>query len=184
MKLLLDNLPLLSFFGVYLLYDLYAATLALIGTSIFVVLFYRWRYGEWNRVQAGVAVVAALLGGLTLYLRDPDFIKLKPTVVYAVFAIALLGSHVIGDRVLLARLPQKAVTLPDLVWRRVNLAWALFFAFCAVLNLYVANHYSEATWVKVKTFGFSALMIVFMLGHAPFLSRHLAAATRESGKGT
>lgn len=183
MKLLLDNLPVLSFFGAYLLYDLYAATIALIGASAFVVILYRWRYGQWNRLQLVVASMAATLGGLTLYLHDPAFIKLKPTAVYALFSIALLTSHVIGQRVLLARLPQSVVNLPEPVWRRVNFAWAIFFAFCAVLNLYVAYQFSEATWVKIKTFGFSALMIVFILGHAPLLSRYLEPATDRSGKG-
>jgi intracellular septation protein len=62
--------------------------------------------------------------------------------------------------------------MPDSMWRRVNLAWVVFFIGCAVLNLYVATHFSEATWVKVKAFGFTALMFVFLLLHAPFLSKY------------
>jgi len=118
-------------------------------------------------------VLATVLGGLTLAIHDPVFIKFKPSGVYGVFALALLGSHFIGQRVLLARIPQKTFTFPEPVWRKVNLAWALFFLGCAALNWYVADHYDEATWVKFKTFGFTALMFVFLLAHAPFLSRYL-----------
>jgi intracellular septation protein len=75
--------------------------------------------------------------------------------------------------VLLARIPQDVIALPEPVWRKVNLAWALFFLGCAALNWYVAHHYDEATWVKFKTFGFTALTFVFLLAHAPFLSRYL-----------
>lgn len=173
MKFFLDLLPALAFFGVYLAADIYVATAALIASLFVVVAVYRvWR-GEWHKTHLITAVLALVLGGLTIYVRDPAFIKFKPTAVYAVFALVLLGSHVIGERVLLQRIPQSMVRMPDAVWRRVNLAWALFFAFCAALNWYVAEAYDEATWVKFKTFGFTVLMFVFMLAHAPFLSRYL-----------
>lgn len=173
MKFLLDYAPALLFFAAYFLYDLYVATAVLIAASIGLVLVYRLWQDRWHKSHAVVAVLATLLGGLTLAIHDPVFIKLKPTAVYAVFALALLGSHVIGGRVLLARIPQRTFTFPDPVWRRINLAWALFFAGCAALNWYVANAYDEATWVKFKTFGFTALTFVFLLAHAPFLSRYL-----------
>jgi intracellular septation protein len=178
MKTLLDLGPALLFFGVYIYSDIYIATAALIGALLAVVLAYRLWKGEWHKAHAVAAVVAAVLGGLTLYIRDPAFIQYKPTAVYGVFALALLLSHVIGDRVLLARLPQKTVQLPDTVWRRLNLAWALFFVFCAGLNVWVAANFDEATWVQVKTFGFSALMFLFLLAHLPFLSRYLPDEAR------
>ena len=137
------------------------------------MIIYRLWQNHWHKSHLVVAVLATVLGGLTLAIHDPSFIKFKPTAVYGVFAIALLASHFVGDRVLLARIPQKTFSFPDPVWRRINVAWAVFFAGCAVLNLYVASHYDEATWVKFKTFGFTALMFVFLLAHAPFLSRYL-----------
>ncbi|MGH8481502.1 MAG: septation protein IspZ [Nevskiaceae bacterium] len=173
MKFLLDYAPALLFFAAYLVYDIYVATATLIASAIALVLVYRVWQKRWHKSHLVVAALAAVLGGLTLAIHDPVFIKFKPTAVYAVFALALLGSHLIGERVLLARIPQKTFTFPEPVWRRVNLAWALFFAGCAVLNWYVAGNYDEATWVKFKTFGFTALTFVFLLAHAPFLSRYL-----------
>jgi intracellular septation protein len=172
-KFLLDFAPALLFFGAYLLFDIYVATAVLIVAAIALVLVYRLWKNHWHKSHLVVAVLATVLGGLTLAIHDPAFIKFKPTAVYGVFALALLGSHFIGDRVLLERLPQKTFTFPPAVWRRVNLAWAVFFLGCAALNLYVAGNYDEATWVKFKTFGFTALIFVFLLAHAPFVSRYL-----------
>jgi intracellular septation protein len=180
MKALLDLLPALAFFGAYLAADIYAATIALVVSLFIVVAIYRIWKREWHKAHLATAIVAAVLGGLTLYIHDPAFIKLKPTVVYALFSLALLGSHVIGDRVLMARIPQQTIQLPPAVWRRVNFAWAVFFALCAVLNLYIAHQFDEATWVKFKTFGFTALMFVFMLAHAPFLTRYLQQNDAQS----
>lgn len=176
MKFLLDYAPALLFFAAYFLFDIYAATAVLIVAAIALVLVYRFWQGHWHKSHLVVAVLATVLGGLTLAIHDPAFIKLKPTAVYGVFALALLGSHLVGDRVLLARIPQKTFVFPEPVWRRVNLAWALFFLGCAALNWYVAAHYDEATWVKFKTFGFTALIFVFLVAHAPFLSRYLPQA--------
>lgn len=171
--MLLDMLPALVFFGAYFLADIYTATVALIVSLFGVVAAYWFWEKRVHKAHLITALVALVLGGITIAVHDASFIMYKPTAVYGVFSIALLASHVIGDKVLLARLPQKSIQLPPPVWRKVNFAWALFFAFCAVLNLYVAANFSEATWVKFKTFGFTALMFVFILAHAPFLSRYL-----------
>jgi len=173
MKFLLDFSPALLFFGAYFYADIYVATVVLILALFAVVAIYRVWHARWHRAHLVTAVVATVLGGLTLAIHDPVFIKFKPTAVYAAFAAALLGSHFIGDRVLLARIPQKTFTFPEPVWRKVNMAWALFFIGCAVLNLYIAQNFDEATWVKFKTFGFTVLMFVFLVAHAPFLSRYL-----------
>jgi intracellular septation protein len=172
-KFLLDYAPALVFFAAYFLYDIYVATAALIVAAIALVLVYRAWQKRWHKSHLVVAVLATVLGGLTLAIHDPVFIKFKPTAVYGVFALVLLGSHFIGRRVLLARIPQTTFAFPEPVWRKVNLAWALFFLLCAALNFYVAGNYDEATWVKFKTFGFTALMLVFLLAHAPFLARYL-----------
>lgn len=173
MKFLLDYAPALLFFAAYVLFDIYVATATLIVAAIALVLIYRAWQKRWHKSHLVVAALATVLGGLTLAIHDPVFIKFKPTAVYGMFALALLGSHFVGERVLLARIPQKTFSFPEPVWRKVNLAWALFFLLCAALNWYVAGHYDEATWVKFKTFGFTALTFVFLLAHAPFLSRYM-----------
>lgn len=179
MNLLLNYAPALLFLAAYFFGGIYLATKVLIVTAFAVVIIYWFWKHELHRGHLTVAVAAAILGGLTLYLHDPTFIKYKPSAVYAVFSLALLASQFVGDTVLMARIPQKVIALPNSVWRKVNLAWAAFFMFCALLNLYVAGHYDEATWVKFKVFGFTGLMFVFMLAHLPFLSPYLSDLTDE-----
>lgn len=173
MNAVLDLIPAILFFAAYKLYDLFTATAVLVVALLAMVLLTWVRTRKLPKLQLAAALVATVLGGMTLWFRDPTFILFKPTAIYGAFAIALLGSHVIGDKVLMQRIPQKALAMPDAMWRRINLAWALFFVFCAVLNVYVALNFSEAVWVKVKVFGFTALMFVFMLAHIPFISRYL-----------
>ena len=173
--MLLDFFPAAAFLLAYYWGGIYVATGVLIGSLITVVLAYRVLHQRWHKVHLWVTAVATVLGGLTIYLHDPSFIKLKPTLVYGTFCLVLLGSHMVGDRVLLARIPQNAVVMPDTVWRKVNFAWAVFFGCCAALNLYVAHHYDEATWVKFKVIGFTVLPMLFALAHVPFLGRYVVA---------
>jgi len=174
MKALLDLAPAAAFLIAYFAAkDLYVATAVLIVASFALVGFYRIHEKRWH-VQHGItALLVGVFGGLTLAVHDPLFIKIKPTVLYLLFALLLLGSHFVGERVLLARLGGKSFNFPEPLWRRINLAWGLFFVLCAALNLYVAFNFSEAAWVKIKTFGFTGLMFVFMLAHAPFVARYL-----------
>lgn len=178
---LIDLAPAVLFFTAYVSYGLYTATAVLIAACIAVVIVQWWRTRRVPRMQLVTAVIVAIFGGLTLWLRNPEFIKFKPTALYGLFAAVLLASHFIGGKVLLARIPQKQIVLPEPVWRRVNFAWAMFFIFCAVLNLYVAANYSEAVWVKLKAFGFSLLMLAFLLAHAPFLARYLEEHPKSGG---
>jgi len=173
MKLVIDWGPLALFFLAYKLRGIYVATAVLMAALWLALIVDRLVTGRLNKVLLSVAVVASALGGLTLWLRDPMFIQLKPTLVYGVFALACAGSHFFGDKVLMQRLGGSALQLPGFVWRRVNLAWALFFAFCAALNFYVARHYAEDTWVKFKMIAFTVLPFAFALLQAPFLLKHM-----------
>ncbi len=180
MKTLLDLLPVIAFGAAYYFGGIYAATIAIVVALVVTVLGFKLLDGRWHKAHLIALVVSAVLGGVTLALHDPAFIKLKPSIVYGIFAIALLGSHFVGDKVLLQRLPQKMLVMPDALWKRVNLAWAFFFVFCAVLNYVVAHQFEEALWVKLKLFGFSALMLVFMLAHLPFVNRYLVQPDSEA----
>lgn len=173
MKTLMDMLPALAFLAAYLVYDIYVATIVLIASLYFAVMVHWLRTREWHKMHLVAALLATVLGGLTLLLRDPMFIKLKPTAVYGAFAAILAGSHYIGAKPLMARIPPSVIDLPQHVWHKVNAAWAGFFVFCALLNLPIAFFLSEQTWVLVKTFGFTVLMFLFILAHIPFVYDHL-----------
>lgn len=173
MKLLTDLFPVILFFVAYQLFDIYTATLVAIVASVLQVGYLKWRHGRVENTHRVTLVLLLLFGGLTLALRDPTFIKWKPTVVNWLFAAVFLWSQLFMQRSLLRRMMDHAVTLPDPVWSRLNHAWVTFFIAMGVLNLYVAYHFSEEIWVNFKLFGFLALTLVFMLAQGLYLSRHL-----------
>jgi intracellular septation protein len=173
MKILLDYLPIILFVGAYYLRDIYFATGVLI-VALFVQVAVLWSMTRRvPKMQLTAALLALVLGGITLALHDPVFIKIKPTALYGLFAAVLLASHFVGDRPLIQRLLGANLHLPDAIWRRVNLMWAGFFVFCGVLNLYVAYHFTEAAWVNFKLFGMLGLTFAFVLLQGLYLSRYL-----------
>ena len=175
MKILADLFPVILFFVAYQLYDIYVATQVAIAAAVLQVLYHRLRYGRVENTHWLTLGLLLLFGGLTLALRDPTFIKWKPTVVNWLFAAAFLLSQLFMQRGLLRRMMDHAVTLPDNAWTRLNTAWVAFFFAMGVLNLYVAYNFSEETWVNFKLFGFLGLTLAFMLAQGFYLSRYMEA---------
>ena len=173
MKLLVDFLPILLFFVAYKLADIYVATGVLIVATLGQV---GWIWLRQHRVEKLPLITAGLvlvLGGATLALHDPWFVKWKPTVVNWLFALAFLGSHVIGQKTLLERMMGGQLELPTPVWVKLSFAWALFFFAMGVANLYVAYTFTENAWVNFKLFGMMGLTLLFVLAQAVYMSRHL-----------
>jgi Intracellular septation protein A len=133
----------------------------------------RWRHGRVETMHWVTLGLLLFFGGLTLLLRDPVFIKWKPTVVNWLFAAAFLGSALFMERSLLQRMMDHAVTLPDAVWKRLNLAWVGFFLFIGAANLYVAYNFPEETWVDFKLFGMMGLTLLFLVAQGFYLSRYI-----------
>lgn len=162
MKQLLDFIPLIIFFALYKMVDIYAATGALIvATAIQIAVTY-FVYKKVEKMQLITFVMVAVFGGMTIFLHDDNFIKWKVTIVYAVFAIGLAVSHAMGKSAIKGMLG-KEITLPDSVWAKVTWAWVGFFAFCAALNIYVAYELPLDVWVNFKVFGLLAATFGFTL---------------------
>ncbi|WP_108658909.1 septation protein A [Acuticoccus kandeliae] len=119
---------------------------------------------------SGVIVVA--FGGLTLYLQDDLFIKLKPTIVNLMFAAALLGGLFLLKRPLLGIVFDGVLQLDEEGWRKLSLRWGLFFLFLAALNEVVWRSFSTDTWVTFKVFGTMPITILFTLCQLPLIQRH------------
>lgn len=126
MKLIIDFFPILLFFIAYQYYDIYVATEVAIGASILQVGYFWFVRRHVEKMHLVTLALLILFGGLTLALRDPLFIKWKPTVVNWLFGIVFLGSQLIGKKNMVARMMGHAVELPATIWNRLNLAWALF----------------------------------------------------------
>jgi intracellular septation protein len=174
LKLVLDFLPAVAIFATYALTrNIYAATIAIMIALTVVAVYYRVRTHKWHAAHTSGAILVVAFGALTLYLQNDAFIKAKPTAYFAILALALLGSHVIGKQVLMRRFMSEAMELPDPVWKRLNVAWAGFFAFCAALNWYVAHSMPEIWWVYLKAWGFLVLTLAFGVLQYPFLARYI-----------
>jgi intracellular septation protein len=173
MKFLFDLFPVLCFFAVYWLSDIYIATGAAIAATIGQVAWLRLRK---RRIDPMLWVSLALIvvfGSLTLILQDKRFIMWKPTVLYWCFAAALAVSATLFRKNLIRSMLSKEIQLPDPVWANLNWSWVGFFLAMGVANLYVAFNYEEATWVKFKLIGGTGLMLLFVVAQALFLARHM-----------
>lgn len=208
MKLLFDFFPILLFFLIYKFYGdvpaivisstnallpfmdltigeskdaIYLATLVAILATIVQVSFSAIVNKKVEKMHLVTLALLIVFGGATLFLKDPLFIKWKPTAINWLFGLAFLGSQFIGNKPLVQRMMAQAVELssPE-IWRKLNLAWVGFFAVSGLLNIYVAFNYSEETWVNFKLFGLLGLTIVFIIGQAIFLSKYIVPEKEDN----
>lgn len=195
MKLLLDFFPIVLFFAAYKLgpaftpadypwlkeNPIYLATVVAIIASVLQVAYTWVKNRKVENMHLISLVLIVVFGGATLYLRDPQFIKWKPTVLNWLFGVVFLGSHVIGKKTVIERMLGAQLELPPPVWSRLNLAWAAFFIVIGAINLYVAfsGHFDEQAWVNFKLFGMLGLTFLFVILQSFYLSRHLPEAKPE-----
>jgi len=201
-KLLIDFLPLLAFFGTYkigryfpdagaalfaailgpldapaaLAHELTAVLLATMVAILASAVQLGWLALGRHPIRPSVwlsVVLILVFGGLTLWLRDEWFIKAKPTILDATFAVLLLGGRWLFGRNLLGMLLGEEIELPPAAWDRLLYAWSAFFVLMALANVYVAAHFSTDSWVDFKTFGSIGLTFVFSLATGVYVMRHM-----------
>jgi intracellular septation protein len=127
------------------------------------------------------AAIVVVFGGLTLFLQNETFIKLKPTIIYLLFAGTLFGG-LIFRKPLLAMVFDAVFHLTDEGWRRLTMRWALFFLALAALNEIVWRTQSTDTWVTFKVFGVMPLTFVFAALQYPLLTKHATSPKDEAGR--
>jgi intracellular septation protein len=137
-----------------------------------------WLTRALPRMAVVTAVVVAVFGGLTLWLQDATFIKMKPTIVNAIFA-AILGFGLLQGRSYLRYLMGEAMPLTERGWMLFTRNWVAFFVICAVLNEIVWRTQSTEFWVSFKTFFYLPFTFVFLALHWQFLQRHTAGTPGE-----
>jgi intracellular septation protein len=120
------------------------------------------------------AIIVLVFGSLTLALHDETFIKLKPTLIYALFGAVLLGGLAL-NKPLLASVFDTVFHLTEEGWRRLTIRWAVFFLALAVLNEIVWRTQTTDFWVSFKLFGFVPLTFVFAALQYPLLAKYAAA---------
>jgi intracellular septation protein len=184
MQALLEFAPLAAFLIGYRIAGLYAATAVLMGAMAILLVVDLLRGRRIPPMHALSAVLVFLFGSATLLLHNQRFIQWKPTVFFWLASLAFLGSFWIGKRTLVQRLLSAALAaqetrVPDAVWKRLNALWVLFYALLGGLNLLVAFHATERTWVNFKVFGLTLATLAFVTSQMVWLTRRPAAGSRE-----
>ncbi|GKX59244.1 septation protein A [Leminorella grimontii] len=174
MKQLLDFLPLVVFFGFYKFYDILTATKALIVATAIAVIYSLIKYRKVEKMMLVTFVMVLIFGTLTIKYNSTEFIKWKVTVIYGLFAGGFLFSQFALKKIIIKNMLGKEISLPDAVWSRLNISWALFFLFCGLLNIYIAFWHSLDAWMNFKVFGLTGMTFAFTLLSGVYIYRNMA----------
>ena len=147
------------------------ATLIFIPVLVVTTLALWWLTGRLSVMQILTLVLVVVFGGLSVWLNDPRFFKMKPTIIYLIFA-GLLGFSLILKRNWLQLVLAEAIPMTPKGWRILTLRLTLLFLGLAAGNEIVWRTMSESTWVSFKTFGLPALLVVFFVLNGKLFDQH------------
>lgn len=203
MKLLIDFFPIILFFITYhqagaiteipAIGNLFDASqpetviATILATVVAIIASFIQVGGYWlksrsvEKMHIFSLALITVLGGITIAFGDPAFIQWKPTVLNWVFAAAFLISQYVGKKSLVHRMMGAQLSLPEAIWKRLNLSWVGFFFISGLANIYVAFYYAVEldektrmdTWVNFKLFGLLGLTFIFVIAQALYLARYM-----------
>ncbi len=172
-KLLFDFFPIIIFFVIYKMYDIYMATVALIIATAIQLTYEVIRYKKVSMMHIITFVLVLILGGATVYFHDEALIKWKVTIVNWLFGVIFLFSTYLMQKPIIQRLMEENIKLHQKIWKRLNNIWGVFFLILGAINLFVAYTFSTDIWVDFKLFGMLGLTLVFVIAQGVFLSKHI-----------
>ena len=205
MKFLFDFFPILLFFGVFNLAEIYkesafvivstymggliaggtvkpdqapimlATVVAIIATTLQIV-YVKARGRKVDAMLWISFLIISIFGGLTIYFHNEIFIKWKPTIIYWVFALAMLVAQFGFKKNMMRQAMEAQIKLPEQVWAKIGLAWMIFFAVLGVVNLvaaFVVFKDNTSAWVSFKAFGITGIMFVFIIAQTMYLSKYI-----------
>ncbi len=174
LKFIADFGPLLIFFTVYYKNgnDLRVAIPPLIITTIIAVVAIYLLEKKIPYVPLVGGIIISLFGGLTLYFNNPVFLYMKPTIINIIFAITLIVGKIFFNKNFLEFFFKSAFQLDELGWNKLNIRWAYFFIFLAILNEIVWRTQPETTWVNFKVWGILPLTFLFTALQLPMINKH------------
>lgn len=171
-KTILEMAPLIIFFAAYKMDGIMTATAAFMVAMTATAIA---NYVLWKKIPVMLWInfgFVSVLGGLTLYLQDETFVKLKPTIVYSLFATILLGGLLTGRHFLQMLLGSSLPELHQKGWTVLTRNWILFFVVMAITNEVVWRNFSSDTWVSFKAFGFLPITLVFAAFQFPLIMKY------------
>jgi len=172
MHFLAEYFPLILFFAAFKLSDIYTATAVAIVASVVQIAYFKWRRGKVATMHWLSLAIIVIFGGATLLLHDESYIKLKPTVLYWLFALVLLVGRTLFRRNLIAALLPD-LTLPEPVWARITWGWVAFLGAMGAANLYIASRFPLDVWVNFKCWGGIGLFMLAAVGTVASVARYL-----------
>lgn len=175
-KLALDIGPLILFFVVNAKAGIFAATGAFMAVVIVALIVSYVLIRRFPVMTVVSAVIVIVFGGLTIFLHDDTFIKIKPTLIYLLFGGVLAGGLLL-KKPLLSMVFDSVFNLTDEGWRKLTIRWSAFFFVMALLNEIVWRTQTTDVWVSFKLFGFVPLTFLFALGQLPLMKKHDASGT-------
>ena len=181
-KLATELGPLLVFFVANAKFNLFVATGAFMVAIVAAMIASYVVVRHVPMMAIVTAVIVLVFGTLTLVLHDETFIKVKPTIIYGLFA-AILGGGLLFGRSFIAILFNQMFNLTPKGWRILTMRWALFFLAMAVLNEVIWRTQSTDFWVSFKLFGAVPLTMIFAMTQMPVMKRyHVEPATLEASE--
>jgi intracellular septation protein len=171
LKLVLDFGPLALFFFANAHYGIFVATAVFMAAVVAALAASYALTRHFPIMTLVTAFIVVVFGGLTLFLHDATFIKVKPTIIYALFGAVLIGG-LIFNKPLLGVVLDSLFQITDEGWRKLTLRWALFFFALAVLNEIVWRNVSTDLWVDFKVFGVMPLTFLFGALQVPLLKKY------------
>jgi len=170
-RLLLDLGPLIVFFAGFKYLGIFGATAAFMAAVLISLCVGFVLEKRLSPMPLFTALLVLIFGGLTLYLKNDIFIKMKPTVLYAFFGATLIGG-LSFKRLFIKYVFAQAFELDETGWRQLTWRWGIFFLALAVLNELVWRNASTAAWVSFKVWGIIPLILLFALAQTPFVMKH------------
>jgi len=171
LKLALDLGPLALFFFANSQYGIFVATAAFMVAVLAALMVSYVLTRHFPIMTVVTAIIVVVFGGLTLFLHDATFIKVKPTIIYALFGAVLIGGLVF-NKPLLGVVFDSLFHLTEQGWRKLTWRWAIFFLALAVLNEIVWRNTSTNVWVDFKVFGVLPLTLLFGALQIPLLKKY------------
>jgi intracellular septation protein len=177
-KLALDLGPMLVFFITFRYFGIYAATAAFMVAILTALGLGYLREGKLSPMPLFTAVLVVIFGGLTLYLKNDIFIKIKLTVFYTFAGVLLLGGLAF-NRLFIKYVFGQAFDLSEEGWRKLTWRWGFFAFGLALLNEFVWRNFATAIWVDFKVWGIMPLIFLFALAQTPLVLRHDVSTAKE-----
>ena len=161
-KSLIEIIPLILFFIANAKYGIIFATKTFVITTLIALIISYLYFKKISTLLLITTFLVLIFGGLTIFFKDPTFIKLKPTIVYFLFSLFLFVGLALKKNFLQIYL-SNLIKINDTGWNILTKRWGIFFLLMALLNETIWRNFSTDFWVSFKVFGFLPLTIIFTL---------------------